>query len=196
MGKYEYGFKLKVVLEYLNGPLGTKLLAKKYQIPSKNTIQTWVEIYKRFGKEALKEQRKSTEYSGQFKLDVLQFKERTGSSYQETADHFDIRYASFIRRWNAIVEKNGIEGLMKKKKGPSPMSKQKKDEALKHPKSKAEAMDSTRATVREKELEQENERLRLEVAYLKKLESFWVQKASPEKSKRKWHSNSTKKDSN
>ena len=53
----------------------------------------------------------------------------------------------------------------------------------------------TDAPRREAELERENELLRLEIAYLKKLRAF---RENPnvfhEKHKQKWHSNSKKKD--
>ena len=49
---------------------------------------------------------------------------------------------------------------------------------------------------REEELERENELLRLEVAYLKKLKAFRENPdAFLEKHKQHWHSNSNKKDS-
>ncbi|GIN63401.1 hypothetical protein J27TS8_33940 [Robertmurraya siralis] len=50
---------------------------------------------------------------------------------------------------------------------------------------------------REKRLERENELLRLENAYLKKLKAFQENpNASLKKHKQRWHSNSKKKDSN
>lgn len=41
--KYSDEFKMQVVQEYLNGPLGCRLLAQKYNLPSKNYILTWKE---------------------------------------------------------------------------------------------------------------------------------------------------------
>ena len=50
---------------------------------------------------------------------------------------------------------------------------------------------------REEQLERENELLRLEIAYLKKLKAFQENpNAFLEKHKQQWHSNSKKKDSN
>jgi len=42
MAKYSYEFKLKVVQEYLTGPKGYKLLARKYQISDESSIKNWV----------------------------------------------------------------------------------------------------------------------------------------------------------
>ncbi len=41
--KYSDEFKLQVVKEYLTGDLGCRLLAKKYNLPSKNYIFHWKE---------------------------------------------------------------------------------------------------------------------------------------------------------
>ena len=41
--KYSDEFKLQVVEEYLEGSLGCRLLARKYNLPSKNYILSWKE---------------------------------------------------------------------------------------------------------------------------------------------------------
>lgn len=162
------------------------LLAKKYDIPHKSTIQYWICIYDRFGKEGLKKKKVPSVYPVQFKKDVLQYKKRTESSYQETAESFGIRFGSTVRAWDLIVKEKGLEGL-KETKGPSAVPK--KDP---HPKKhKATNHDTKRIT----ELEKENERLRLENSYLKKLEAF-QEKRLPEKPKHKRRIPSTKKGSN
>ena len=51
--KYSDDLKLKIVLEYEKGPLGTKLLAQKYDISSHSLIHTWINQYNEFGKEGL-----------------------------------------------------------------------------------------------------------------------------------------------
>lgn len=38
---YSDNFKLEVVNEYLNGDLGCRLIARKYNLPSKNYIHRW-----------------------------------------------------------------------------------------------------------------------------------------------------------
>ena len=39
--RYSDEFKLQVVMEYLNGTMGCRTLAKKYNLPSKNYVQIW-----------------------------------------------------------------------------------------------------------------------------------------------------------
>lgn len=52
MGKNVYSdeFKLAVVKEYFEGNLGVRLLAKKYNLPSKNYITNWINKFKKEGK--------------------------------------------------------------------------------------------------------------------------------------------------
>ncbi|WP_341961885.1 hypothetical protein NM897_02030 [Planococcus maritimus] len=61
---------------------------------------------------------------------------------------------------------------------------------------KPRPMKNEKSLSREAQLERENELLRLEVAYLKKLKAFQENPdAFLEKHKQRWRSNSTKKDS-
>lgn len=47
--KYSDEFKLSVVLDYYNSPLGVRMIASKYDLPSKNYIERWEEYLKRKG---------------------------------------------------------------------------------------------------------------------------------------------------
>ena len=186
MAKYSDEFKLHVVKEYLKGKIGFKLLAKKYSIPSKRTIETWVSAYKVYGKEGLKRKTNNEVYSVQFKVDVLNFMKQTGASYQETAIQFKMNNPSLITNWNSKFLKEGIEGLQEKAKGRPSMSK----------KPKATPGKQEKAMSREEQLARENELLRLEVAYLKKLKAFRENpEAFLEKHKQPLPLNSKKKDS-
>lgn len=158
MAKYSQGFKLKIVQEYLKGNLGYLLLAQKYGIPSPTPIKRWVRAYKISGEKGLQRKTKHEEYPVQFKLDVLNFMKQTGASYQDTAIRFNMNDPSLIATWNSKFLKEGVEGLKHAKGRPS-MSK----------KSKATVK---KTMSREEQLERENELLRLEVAYLKKLKAF------------------------
>lgn len=80
MSKYSYQFKLKIVLEYLNGTLGYNKLAKKYGLSDSILVRRWVNQYKTYGIEGLQtKERINILYL--FKLDVLKFKQDTGASY-------------------------------------------------------------------------------------------------------------------
>lgn len=47
--KYSEEFKLSVVKEYYEGNLGVRLLAQKYNLPSKNYITNWIKYFKENG---------------------------------------------------------------------------------------------------------------------------------------------------
>ena len=110
MAKYSSEFKLHVVNEYLQGTLGYRLLAKKYHIPSKSQIETWVRQYKQTGRSGVQRKEKQ-EYTGEFKLNVLNYMKTTGASYSQTAIHFGISNIRTIMNWNVKVLKDGIEAL-------------------------------------------------------------------------------------
>ncbi|WP_330585606.1 MULTISPECIES: transposase [Clostridia] len=184
MAKYSDEFKLKVVKEYLEGIFGYRILAKKYEIPDTKVIRRWVRAFHSFGMEEIKRKRKKAVYPVPFKLSVLHYRKRTGASFQDTAIEFGLNNPSIISHWKKAFEKEGMEGLQKKPKGRPPMSRKKKQKPKKE-------------MSREKQLEREIELLRLENAYLKKLNAFQENpNAFLEKHKQRWHSNSTKKDSN
>lgn len=186
MSKYSDEFKLQIVKEYLKGPLGFQLLAKKYAIPSESPIVRWVAAYKAFGKDGLQRKRKKEVYPVQFKVDVLHFMKQTGASYQDTAIQFKMNNPSLIVNWNSIFQKQGVEGLLEKVKGRPSMSKKPKSISSKQ----------KNEFSREEQLERENELLRLEVAYLKKLKAFREDPdAFLEKYKRRLPLNSRQKDS-
>ncbi|WP_347297510.1 transposase [Dolosigranulum savutiense] len=51
---YSYPVKLNMIQAYLDGPLGYRLLAKKYDVSSEQLLQNWVNQYQRYGEAGLK----------------------------------------------------------------------------------------------------------------------------------------------
>ena len=88
--KYSDDLKLKVVEEYQEGNLGIRPLAKKYGVKSKSVVDRWIKVYERFGAEGLRSKKHNESDSVQFKLDVLSYMKRTGSSETDTALHFGL----------------------------------------------------------------------------------------------------------
>jgi len=160
VAKYDVAFKLAVVKAYLNGQGGAKSIAEKFNIGSKSSVQQWVNVYQKLGKDGLERRFKNKTYSVQFKLDALNYKLRTGKSYQEVAIAFGMTERSLLAAWMKTWQKEGIEGLSKTKGRPS-MSKKKSNKQKKK-------------LTREQELENENELLRAENAYLKKLRALGI----------------------
>ncbi|MFJ5760733.1 helix-turn-helix domain-containing protein [Neobacillus sp. NPDC093182] len=184
MKKYSEEFKLMVVREYLEGKLGYRALAKKHGIKSKSAIDRWVKVYEKLGQEGLTSKKHTESYSVQFKLDVLSFIKRTGSSETDAALHFGLTNPTIISSWKKAFSEDGSEGL-NRPKGRPPMSD--KAENIKGKQAKKSEMTN------EQKLERENELLRLEVEYLKKLRAFQMDpEGYLEKHKQRYHSNSKK----
>jgi transposase len=184
MAKYSEKFKLMLVIEYQEGALGYNLLAKKYGMKSSTSIKEWVKIYEKFGAKGLLRKKNKEAYPVQFKLDVLRFMKRTGSSVMDTALQFGLTTPSIITSWKKTLLEDGAEAL-NRQKGRPPMSNKAKNKKSKHSEEKEMTY--------EQKLERENELLRLEVEYLKKLRAFQMDpEGYLEKHKQRYHSNSKK----
>ncbi|QCJ40826.1 hypothetical protein FAY30_02275 [Bacillus sp. S3] len=109
MVKYSEGFKLMLVKEYLAGKLGYRLLAQKYGMKDFTRIMRWVKVYEKLGEKGLMRKKNKESYSVQFKLDVLSFIKRTGSSEADTALQFGLTNPSMISSWKkAFLEVNQL----------------------------------------------------------------------------------------
>ncbi|WP_318241722.1 helix-turn-helix domain-containing protein, partial [Sporosarcina quadrami] len=179
-------FKAMVVREYLGGTIGYKRLAEKHGVKSKRQIIDWVNAYKKFGMKGLLRKKNDAIYSVQFKLDVLSFMKRTGASLSKTALHFGITNPSVIRGWKKKFLEGGAEALDNPKGRPAMSEKAKNVQKSQKPTQQNEM-------TREQKLERENELLRLEVAFLKKLRAFQMDPDGYlEKHRQRYHSNSKK----
>ena len=165
MAKYNIEFKMKVVKEYLEGNISYKELVKKYSIPDKITVRTWVNIYESQGYDRLKVSRRNNNYSLDFKLNVVNLYLKGEMSYQNLANELKINNPSIIVRWVREFREKGIGGLRPKKRGrPSKMAKESKKKSVK-PKSKEEKSELEK-------LREENYYLQMEVEILKKKIQF------------------------
>ena len=160
MAKYTADFKLKIVQEYLRGDIGYLALAHKYGIPSTKRIRHWVGQYRVKGEEGLKRSRKNETYPFQFKLHAVELYLSTEMSYQELALQLKLKsdgiLANWVRRYRAV----GMEGLKSQRKGRRPKVP---DKASITPECNINQDEKL------KQLEEENLKLRIEVAYLKEL---------------------------
>jgi transposase len=158
--KYDYAFKLECV---------ELVLKKHYSIISvsklkglnKSDILKWVSFYKAYGKAGLLTG-KNQIYTPEFKLKVLKTLEKESLSLREASVKFNIADKSTIMRWQKDFANFGLQGLKPKAKGkPKSMSNFKRK---KHK--------SDKPLTREEELLLENEALRCELDYLKKLQAL------------------------
>ena len=173
MVKFTPQEKIEAVKKYLNGIEGSNTVAKSIGVNS-GVFHNWIKQYEYFGEEAF--EKRYTSYPAQYKLDVLNYMNEHGTSIRETAAIFNIPSPETLRNWKIAFETKGLDALEIKKKGRLSM----KNENQKTSNKPVPAEGSIEA------LQTELERLRMENAYLKKLNALVQNKEkSPNKTKRK-----------
>ena len=155
MAKYSTNEKLEAVLAYIEGTKSFKTIAEERRM-SLAPLKRWVIRYREHGVEGLGST--YTNYGIQFKMDVLNFMNEHGASMNETAAHFNLASDSTVLTWKRQFEAGGIDALQPKKKG--------------RPSMKKETKKSTPVEGSVEALQAEVERLRMENAYLKKLNAL------------------------
>lgn len=169
MAKYLFEVKLEAVLAYFNGKESIRSVAKQFNV-SKTPLVNWISQYRENGEEGLIST--YTNYDIRFKMDVLNYMREFGASLTQAAAVYNIPSPSTILQWQRQVEESGWDALLPKKKGRPTMKKDTKN--------------SQPTKGSHEELVAENERLRMEIAYLKKLQALIQEKEkSQNKTKRK-----------
>lgn len=159
-------------MRYKNGSDSLKIIAKSIEVHH-SVFLNWIRQYEHHGEEAFKKD--YTSYTAQDKLDVLNYMNEYGTSVRETAAVFNIASHSTILSWQRSLEVHGIDALQSKKKG-RPSMKKSSNEQKNQP-----LVEGSVET-----LQAEVERLRMENAYLKKLNALVQNKGkSLNKTKRK-----------
>jgi transposase len=175
MTKYTEQFKLEVVQEYLGaGSAGLRAVAQRYGIPSHFTVRKWVLAFQLNG--CIGQRRKRRQYSAEFKLSVLQHMWDNQLSIIQTALKLDIRDHGVVGRWERAYQEGGVEALAPRPRGkPEPM-------ATSAPAPASPPDDDHRSR---EELLAEVNQLRMEVAYLKKLEALVQARPKPAPKKKR-----------
>ncbi|UPM55907.1 IS3 family transposase [Gottfriedia acidiceleris] len=149
--------KLIAVKRYLEGKEGQKKISASIGVDH-SVFQTWLQKYRFHGEKAF--QKSYTPYNLQFKLDVLNYMNEQGTSIRETAAIFNIPAHSTLLQWKRQLETIGMDALESKKKGRLSLNKDKSN-TVNNMEVAEGAIEALRA---------ENERLRMENAYFKKVE--------------------------
>ena len=157
MAKYSFDFKQKLVNEYLQGKTSYSQLAQKYRVPSHTCIKKWVAQYLKNGPQSLQRSRQQKTYSFQFKRNAVELYLSTEISYKNLALSLGINTPSILVNWVQRYRAVGVEGLKMQRKGRRPKVP---DKPSTSPEEQNERL---------KQLEEENLRLRIEVAYLKEV---------------------------
>lgn len=160
LAKFSYEQKLAAVKLYLNGESSGKII-KEFKIGEHAQLLFWVKQYKRHGPGILKPKKIHAEYSSEFKLDALNWKENHHETYEATAIKFGISNPATIYHWQK-AKLNGELVASSKKRGRPPLSKKtQKDKPLSS--SEREELEKLR---------RDNRRLWIENEYLKKLDAL------------------------
>lgn len=172
MGKSKYSnkFKLEVVKYYLEGKGGYYETAKYFNMPEYASIQKWVKRYQKHGVQGLTKELKSS-YSGEFKQNVVEYMHTNHLSLRETAVHFNLGSHDVVSKWERIYYEEGPQGLYIERRGKS------KNMSV-NPKKKKISKEV------EEDLIAEVQRLRMENAYLKKLQALVQERTKPKQEKK------------
>jgi len=165
--KYNYEEKLAAVLSVVER--NESVLSAANRVGTNAThLRRWISRYQEHGSEGLRMKRYT--YSGDFKLSVLQYMRENHLSLSETAAKFGIPHESTLSKWERIYYQEGESGLYRNNRGKmkSPSKKPRK------PKLPHQV---------EEDLIAENQRLRTEVAYLKKLRALVEERIARESGK-------------
>ena len=169
MAKFTEAEKIQAVKRYLEGKEGQKAIAESIG-GTRAILQTWVRQYQHHGESSFK--KGYTAYSADYKLKVLNYISEHGTSLREAAAIFNIPTHSLLSRWRKELEIEGVDALISKKKG--------------RPSMKEESKKPVPVEGSVEALQAEIERLRMENAYLKKLNTLVQNKEkSQNKIKRK-----------
>ena len=168
MSKYSDEFKLKVVdfaIKY-----GMRAAAREYNIPSWTTVRQWTRKYQAHGSKGLIKNLKSS-YDGNFKQHVVEYMHTNHLSALQTAIHFNLANHNVILRWERIYYQEGPHALYLERRGRS-----KKMNSKPRKKKLSESV--------EKDLIAEIQQLRMENAYLKKLNALVQERIERENPKK------------
>lgn len=158
--------KKKEVVDYiLNNDISLYQAQLKYNI-SREIIRMWIARYKNGGTKALKDIRKKRKYTGQFKVDVVEYMYEHRLSYKKTCMKFTVS-DYLIKEWDLVYRHEGKDVLLK---GNYMKSRKKKN------------LDLDKKS--REELLEEIEQLRMENAYLKKLRALIQKGTKPNNGKK------------
>lgn len=172
MSKYSVSFKRSVVDFYGSGEYGYREVGERFGVDH-STVRKWIDLHAAHGQAGL--EKKFSHYSAAFKLSVLRRMWEDGLSRRQVAALFNIRHAGCLSDWERRYERGGLAALAPRRKGrPRKLGKSRKPPG-------AESPVDDEAKSRE-ELLAELNNLRMENAYLKKLEALTREQA-PKKRK-------------
>jgi transposase len=160
--KYSKQLKIQAVNDYLSGDFSLREVTRKYEIPSTTTLRQWIKKYnghrelKDTGKGRSNSMTKGRKTTWEERIEIVQDALGNGKNYQQTCEHHQVSYQQ-VYQWVRKYEAGGWEAL-KDHRGRS--------------KNVEELTPEEKMKLEIRRIEKENERLRAENAFLKKLEEI------------------------
>lgn len=159
--RYSAELKLQAVQDHLYGGLSQPQVLVKYKIASRNQLRKWINQYNGHsslkayngGPKAMTKGRATT---FQERIDIVHYCLSQQHDYQKTAEQYKVSYQQ-VYQWVKKYESGGQEALQDRR-GRS--------------KTPEELTETDKQKLAMKKLEYENERLRAENAFLKKLQEL------------------------
>ena len=170
MAKYSKEFKLKVVKYCIENYHTSYEAAKKFNIPSPTPIKHWIGKYNEHGEIGIEKNKKAS-YDGKYKQNVVEYMHTNHLSATQTAIHFKLSSGSTVTKWERIYYEEGPQGLYIERRGRS-----------KNMSSKPRKKNLNKEV--EEDLIAENQRLRMENEYLKKLNALVQERIKRENKKK------------
>ncbi|OJF89597.1 transposase [Alkalibacterium sp. 20] len=186
--RYSSDLKKQVVLEHLEDGIPVKVLARKYSIPSHETVRNWIIKYtkgeeiKNYSPNPEVYTMKSRKTTQEEKIEIVKDCSANGLSYKDSAKKFHVPYTN-VYSWVQRYKKHGPQGLV---------------DGRGRGKSEAIQTDEEKLRTEIAALKARNEYLETENTALKKLEETERELMSPKRGMKqnfKQLKNSTKKDS-
>lgn len=162
---YSVKQKKEVINYILENDTSLYQAQQKFNI-NRETIRIWLARYKNGGVKNLKNSTKKNKYTGQFKVDVVEYMHEHRFSHKKTSIKFMIS-DYLVKEWDLIYRHEGKDVLLKG--NYKSMYKKKKNKLE----------DKTK-----EELMEEVEYLRMENAYLKKLRALVQKETKPNNGKK------------
>ena len=169
MTKYTNEFKLEVIKYYEKHHLGCIRLAEHFGIPNESIVRRWIRRYQEHGVKGL--ERNHIKYDGKFKQNVVEYMHNNHLSLEETKIKFNLGNVALVSKWERIYYEEGPQALFEEKRG-----------RRKNMSSKSEKKKLSKES--EEDLIAEVQRLRMENAYLKKLQALVQERTKPKNGKK------------
>ena len=113
MTKISVNTKIKAIEEYASSNASRGFVGRKYGI-AELEFQIFVGIYAKFGKQALLN---PPQVTGDFRLNLVKWKQENLASISETCIHFAFRSPGSIPKWESIYNRQGPQALMGLRRG-------------------------------------------------------------------------------